>query len=171
VYSVTEFKSLRSAEELLERIAQVKERKVQFVLAGNKCDLAKERQVARADAQDLAKKYNRPFIECCALTNQGIQDIFQTLGNLWIERPRDSAHSTKRRVRRRKVVRQGCCEIQSTVPLRFLSNRRSSKIEGRHRMSTGQVWRQLLEAEDAGDDPSGRAERGRDDREETGGRL
>jgi small GTP-binding protein len=112
VYSVTDFKSLRSAEELLERIAQVKERKVQFVLAGNKCDLEKERQVARADAQDLAKKYNGPFIECSALTKQGIQDIFQALGKLWVERPREPAHPGKRRVRRKKVVRQSCCQVQ-----------------------------------------------------------
>jgi small GTP-binding protein len=111
VYSVTEFKSLRFADELVERIQTVKDGDVSFVLAGNKCDLEKERQVARADAQAVADKYHAKFIETSAVTNQGINDVFQEIARLWNERPKEPS-KTRRVRRRKKVVSGGCCSVE-----------------------------------------------------------
>jgi hypothetical protein len=47
-FSVTELKSLRFADELVERMQSVKEGPVSFVLAGKKSDLDKERRWSRA---------------------------------------------------------------------------------------------------------------------------
>jgi small GTP-binding protein len=111
VYSVTEYKSLRFADELVERIQTVKEGDVSFVLAGNKCDLEKERQVARADAQAVAEKYHAKCIETSAVTKVGINDVFLEIARLWNDRPKEP--EKVRRVRRRKKVVQsgGCCSI------------------------------------------------------------
>jgi small GTP-binding protein len=110
VYSVTEFKSLRFADELLDRIKTLQDGAVSFVLAGNKCDLERERQVARADAQAVADKHGAKFIECSAVTKQGINDIFLEIARLWIERPKDEP-GVRRVRRRRKVQKEGCCEV------------------------------------------------------------
>jgi small GTP-binding protein len=109
VFSVTEFKSLRLADELLERLTMVKDHQIHFVLAGNKVDIEKQRQVARADAEAIAAKYNGPFIECSALTRQGIKEVFQELARLWIDRPRNQKKCKK--IRKRVKVENRCCEI------------------------------------------------------------
>jgi small GTP-binding protein len=109
VFSVTDFKSLRLADELLERLTMVKDRQTQFVLAGNKVDLEKQRQVAHADAEAIAAKYKGPFIECSALTRQGVKEVFQELARLWIERPRKKKKTKK--IRKRVEVENECCEV------------------------------------------------------------
>jgi small GTP-binding protein len=111
VYSVTEFKSLRFADELVERIQTVKEGPVGFVLAGNKCDLEKERQVARADAQAVADKYKAKFIETSAVTKQGINEVFLEVARLWNERPKEVEKVTRRVRRRKKKVDKGRCSV------------------------------------------------------------
>jgi small GTP-binding protein len=109
VFSVTDFKSLRSADELLERLTMVKERQILFVLAGNKVDIEKQRQVARADAEAIAAKYNGPFIECSALTREGIKEVFQELATLWVDRPRNQRK--RKKIRKRVEVENECCEV------------------------------------------------------------
>jgi small GTP-binding protein len=88
VYSVTASISLRLADELMERIQSMKEGALTFVLAGNKCDLERERQVPSADAQAVADKYGAKYIETSAVTKQGINEVFLEIARLWNERPR-----------------------------------------------------------------------------------
>jgi small GTP-binding protein len=88
VYSVTEFKSLGLADELGERIRSMKKGPLNFVFAGNKCDLAEERQVTGADAKAIADKYRAKFIETSAVTRQGINEVFLKIARLWNEQLR-----------------------------------------------------------------------------------
>jgi GTPase SAR1 family protein len=44
---------------------------VSFVLVGKKCDLKKERQVVRADAQAIADKYEAKVVETSAVAKLG----------------------------------------------------------------------------------------------------
>jgi small GTP-binding protein len=112
VYSVTEFKSLRFADELIEYMERTKEGPIFIVLAGNKCDLEKERQVARADAQAVADKHKAKFIETSAMTKQGINEVFLEIARMWSERPKPPERV--RKVKKKKKVQQdpGCCSVQ-----------------------------------------------------------
>lgn len=49
-----------------------------MVLVGNKCDLP-TRNVDMAQAQEVAKNYDIPFIETSAKTRMGVDDAFYTL--------------------------------------------------------------------------------------------
>jgi small GTP-binding protein len=82
VYSVTEFSSLRSADELLQKVRDLQNIPVKFILVGNKCDLERDRQVARADAQAVADKHGGYFIETSAYRKTGMTELVQTLGTL-----------------------------------------------------------------------------------------
>jgi small GTP-binding protein len=99
VYSVTDFKSLRCADRLLDRIGGRK-----FVLAGNKCDLEKDRQVSKTEAQAIADRHSGPLIECSAFTRQGLADVFRELGRMWTTITSSPQEKEK--------FKKGCCAIQ-----------------------------------------------------------
>jgi hypothetical protein len=45
----------------------------------NKCDLTRERKVARQDAIQLAQKYNMVYIECSSQSGASIENIFKII--------------------------------------------------------------------------------------------
>jgi len=46
---------------------------------GNQIDLEDLRKVSYEDGEDLAAELNCPFVECSALTGQGVTDVFHSL--------------------------------------------------------------------------------------------
>jgi small GTP-binding protein len=78
VYSVVDFRSLKCASDLLERISAIHEQ-FKFVLVGNKCDLEKLRQVNKVDGMALAEKHGGVMIETSCLTKQGVVEVFQSI--------------------------------------------------------------------------------------------
>jgi Fe2+ transport system protein B len=60
----------------------VKESPVSFVFAGNKCDLEKERQVVRADAQAITDKYQANVVETSAVAKLRINEVFLVVARL-----------------------------------------------------------------------------------------
>jgi small GTP-binding protein len=83
VFSLIEFKSLKMAEDLMERLSgqRTQEQKpFLFVLAGNKCDMASQRTVAKADAEALAGKYKGGYFETSAKTGEGVKEMCADLG-------------------------------------------------------------------------------------------
>uniref|UniRef100_A0A7S2ZWW8 Uncharacterized protein n=1 Tax=Rhodosorus marinus TaxID=101924 RepID=A0A7S2ZWW8_9RHOD len=49
------------------------------VLVGNQIDAAGERKVSTEEAQALARELRIPYMECSALSGEGIQDVFHSL--------------------------------------------------------------------------------------------
>lgn len=49
-----------------------------MVLVGNKIDL-KKREVSKEMGEDKARKMRIPYLECSAITGEGIDSIFDTL--------------------------------------------------------------------------------------------
>jgi small GTP-binding protein len=83
VFSLIEFKSLKMAEDLLEGIRTNRANKglpFNFVLAGNKCDMASQRTVAKADAEAVASKYKGNYFETSAKTGEGVKEMCADLG-------------------------------------------------------------------------------------------
>jgi small GTP-binding protein len=83
VFSLIEFKSLKMAEDLLERLNTdrvTRNLPFLFVLAGNKCDMASQRTVAKADAEAVASKYKGNYFETSAKTGEGVKEMCADLG-------------------------------------------------------------------------------------------
>jgi len=77
-YSITSRQSYDEASNVFrEQILRVKDAdKVPIVLCGNKCDLEKERQVTKAEAESLAKGWGCPFYETSALARINVEQAF-----------------------------------------------------------------------------------------------
>lgn len=56
----------------IEDLAQAAPDTTQVMLVGNKMDLEGQRQVSREEAEDFAKQYSIPYVECSAKSGQSI---------------------------------------------------------------------------------------------------
>jgi len=91
VYAITSRTSFDEVTAFREQILRVKDcDKVPLVICGNKCDLESERQVSKAEGQDLAKSFESPFMETSAKARINVEESFfelvreirkQTTGN------------------------------------------------------------------------------------------
>ncbi|KAH0787255.1 ras-related protein Ral-A [Histomonas meleagridis] len=98
VYSIVELSSLKMTENLLEQISVLKEGEpFKFILLGNKCDLADQRQVPSQEGKAIADKYKGLFLETSAMTKAGVDEAFQKIGELLL---------------RKDEGKGGCCNIQ-----------------------------------------------------------
>jgi len=81
VYDITTMTSFEQATKLRIQIVRIKDdnEDIPIVLVGNKCDLEKERQVAREKGEELAKKFRLGFIEVSAKANNGVNEMFYEL--------------------------------------------------------------------------------------------
>jgi len=76
-YAITSRSSYDEINTFKEQICRVKDKSdVPMVLAGNKCDLATERQVPTAEAQELAKQWNIPLYETSAKARINVEEAF-----------------------------------------------------------------------------------------------
>mmetsp|Transcript_26379 Transcript_26379/g.37142 ORF Transcript_26379/g.37142 Transcript_26379/m.37142 type:complete len:193 (+) Transcript_26379:172-750(+) len=81
VYSCTSKQSFEFTTKLRQNILRMKGEDMSFpvVLAGNKKDLTNERQVTEQEGKELAEKFNIPFLETSAKTNENVNEVFFTL--------------------------------------------------------------------------------------------
>jgi len=80
VFAVTSRSSFDEVTAFREQILRVKdEDKVPMVLAGNKCDLDNERQVTKAQGEELAKSFGCPFFETSAKARINVEEAFYQL--------------------------------------------------------------------------------------------
>lgn len=77
VYAITSRSSFDEISSFREQILRVKDAdKVPMVVVGNKCDLESERQVSKAEGQDLAKNFGCPFLETSAKSRINVEESF-----------------------------------------------------------------------------------------------
>uniref|UniRef100_A0A6B2LK05 Uncharacterized protein n=1 Tax=Arcella intermedia TaxID=1963864 RepID=A0A6B2LK05_9EUKA len=63
-----------------EQILRVKDAdRVPMVLCGNKCDLESQRQVSKAEGEEMAKQWGSPFYETSALARINVEEAFYDL--------------------------------------------------------------------------------------------
>eukprot|EP01006_Ploeotia_vitrea_P023374 TRINITY_DN55826_c1_g1_i2.p2 TRINITY_DN55826_c1_g1~~TRINITY_DN55826_c1_g1_i2.p2 ORF type:complete len:193 (-),score=127.68 TRINITY_DN55826_c1_g1_i2:1392-1970(-) len=77
VYNITALPTFEEVSSLREKILRTKDQdNVPIVLAGNKCDLESERQVAKEDGQKLAAEWGCPFFETSAKSKINNEECF-----------------------------------------------------------------------------------------------
>jgi GTPase KRas protein len=80
VYSITSRSSFDEITAFREQILRVKDKDyVPVILAGNKCDLERERQVTTNEGQELAKSFGCPFVETSAKARINVDEAFHGL--------------------------------------------------------------------------------------------
>jgi len=80
VYSITSRSSFDEITSFREQILRVKDRDyVPVLLAGNKCDLERERQVTTNEGQELARSFQCPFVETSAKARINVDEAFHGL--------------------------------------------------------------------------------------------
>ncbi len=77
VYDITNKESLKQAKWWVKQVKQECEESVVIALVGNKCDLAKEREVLQDEAEKYAESQGFLHIETSAKTNQNIDELFK----------------------------------------------------------------------------------------------
>jgi small GTP-binding protein len=83
VYDLTNPATLDNLPRWHSGVAQICP-KGKFVVVGNKLDL--ERKMRRDQAEDWARNMNLTYRETSALTNEGVDDLFQTLAELTVQK-------------------------------------------------------------------------------------
>jgi len=63
-----------------------KEKNISVVIAGNKCDLEKQRAVSREQVEEYAKSVGAVHIETSAKQNKGVEECFMDIANRILER-------------------------------------------------------------------------------------
>eukprot|EP01098_Paradermamoeba_levis_P007392 TRINITY_DN304_c0_g1_i1.p1 TRINITY_DN304_c0_g1~~TRINITY_DN304_c0_g1_i1.p1 ORF type:complete len:200 (-),score=54.33 TRINITY_DN304_c0_g1_i1:499-1098(-) len=80
VFSLISKKSFMEVTNLVEKILRIKDKKsVPMVLAANKCDLVKDREVTQEEGQNLAKKWTCPYYETSAKDKINVEEVFKDL--------------------------------------------------------------------------------------------
>ncbi|KAH7704563.1 Ras-related protein R-Ras2 [Aphelenchoides avenae] len=83
VFSLTSRESLEYVRTLQRHIDRLKDRDhFPMILVGNKCDLVDERQISKAEAEDVAQQLRIPYIECSAKHRLNIDQAFHDLVRL-----------------------------------------------------------------------------------------
>lgn len=77
VYAINSRSSFDEISSFREQILRVKDAdRVPLMLVGNKCDLESERQVTKAEGDELAKSFTCPFMETSAKTRVNVEEAF-----------------------------------------------------------------------------------------------
>ncbi|XP_018020811.1 guanylate-binding protein 1 isoform X2 [Hyalella azteca] len=85
VYAVSDADSFKSVKTRIEELQDKLNNKLVMVLVGNKLDLVgsaapgTSQAVSAKDAAKLARVFNASFIECSALTNEGVNEAFDLI--------------------------------------------------------------------------------------------
>jgi len=80
IYSITAPTTFSALTEFRNQVIEEKRREdVPFVIAGNKCDLEKERLVSSEEGQLLASKFGADFYETSAKAKTNVEQIFSAV--------------------------------------------------------------------------------------------
>ncbi len=90
VYSIIDKATFVSVKTFIPAFQQKFEEKNAIkILIGNKTDLYNRREVTREEGESLAKEHQMIFIETSAMTGEGINDLFNCIGEKLIARYKD----------------------------------------------------------------------------------
>lgn len=79
VYSIASRSTFDRLEVFRQSMLRVKRSKPIFILVGNKCDKAHEREVSKEEGQALAQSFGCHFVETSAKTATNVEQLFTNL--------------------------------------------------------------------------------------------
>ncbi|XP_066914270.1 ras-related protein Rab-26-like isoform X2 [Clytia hemisphaerica] len=113
LYDVGSRKSFENTRAWLSEIREYAPNDAVIMLLGNKCDLAKERQVKREEGEKLAQDYNVPFLETSAKSGLNVDLAFEAASReLMNIEARGKEHNGKFNIGQyvsEKEQKPGCC--------------------------------------------------------------
>jgi hypothetical protein len=86
VYDITSVDSFVKIQSIVEATKSVHHENQVNILCGNKTDLAEQRSVETAQAQDLATSLGMLFFECSAKQGENVTEMFMTAANQVLEK-------------------------------------------------------------------------------------
>eukprot|EP01092_Planopodium_desertum_P011124 TRINITY_DN50755_c0_g1_i1.p1 TRINITY_DN50755_c0_g1~~TRINITY_DN50755_c0_g1_i1.p1 ORF type:complete len:201 (+),score=38.01 TRINITY_DN50755_c0_g1_i1:23-604(+) len=103
VYAINSRDSFEEITPIRDQILRVKDmEKVPLVILGNKCDLEREREITKAEGEELTKSLNGDFFEVSALERINIEESFFNLVRQ-IRKARAEKHPTKKAPTKKKA--------------------------------------------------------------------
>ena len=81
VYDITDRESFEKLNFWVDNIKNNAPENAKFILVGNKCDLANERQVSYEEGENYAKNLNIKFFEASARDGTNVNELFFYLAN------------------------------------------------------------------------------------------
>ena len=80
-YDITDRKSFERVISWIAELQAQADKNIVIVVAGNKCDMEKERQVNRQEALEFCRKRNIKHFDTSAKTGAGVDEIFSEIGS------------------------------------------------------------------------------------------
>ena len=94
MFDVTDQKSFANVRTWLHEIATHATTDVVKLLVGTKCDLDRQRSVTTTAALEFAKSVGLEYMEASAKTGQGVEEVFQRMVSLILEKKKTGPSAT-----------------------------------------------------------------------------
>lgn len=78
-FDVTNAESFSNVQKWLQEVERYAGDNVQIILVGNKCDLAQDRKISTAEAQEFAEHHNLEYFETSAKDSHNVDPTFLKL--------------------------------------------------------------------------------------------
>jgi len=85
-YSVIDQNSFDCVNKWMTQIRNLSPADVKVILVGNKSDCISERVISKEQGIALAQQYKIPFFECSAKSGDNVNEIFERMGDIVLDR-------------------------------------------------------------------------------------
>ena len=120
VYDITDKKSFDKVVSWIKELHDQADKNIVMLVAGNKCDMEKERQINKAEALEFCRKNNIRHFDTSAKTGAGVEDIFKEMATQIFSLHSDSLARSSTRSRKagrimvekskqNDIKKKGCC--------------------------------------------------------------
>ena len=103
VYDITDRKSFDKVVSWIKELKDQADKNIVIIVAGNKCDMERDRQINKADAQEFCRKLQIRHFDTSAKNGNGVDDVFQELATLIFQANKDTLRTNSGRGGRRNV--------------------------------------------------------------------
>ena len=104
VYDITDRKSFDKVVSWIKELRDQAEKDIVIVVAGNKSDMERERQINRAEALEFCRKLQIRHFDNSAKTGTGVQEIFNDLASQIFELNKNIVPRTNTRSKKKITV-------------------------------------------------------------------
>ena len=107
-FDLTKPKTFQNITEWLNKINE-NITNIPIIILGNKCDLEKEREVTKEEAENFAKNLNLPYFETSAKENINIKESIEAIANIAYKKAKDKAGFNLEENKLNQDEKGGCC--------------------------------------------------------------
>ena len=103
-YDITDRKSFDKVVSWIKELKDQGAKDIVIVVAGNKCDMERERQINRQEALEFCRKANIKHFDTSAKTGVGVSEVFSCIAEQILEVEMAATPRTKTRSRRDRAI-------------------------------------------------------------------